>query len=94
MSEVTKTEAIGNLIALAKEVELKEPINWGALNVSEDQAYELMADSVITQMHVVPEDYKISIMMATMVKLLVENLVLNLKLEEERKKNANGTNRN
>lgn len=94
MTEITKTEAIGKLIALAKEVEINESIDWNSVNVTEDQAYEIMAGSVIDQMISVPDEYKEGVMMATMIKLLVENLVLNLKLEEERKKNATSTNRN
>ena len=90
--EITKSEAVGRLVALAKEVEIKEPIDWNALQISEDHAYDLMANSVIDQMNSVPDDYKVSIMMATMVKLLVENLVLNVNIERM-KKNAPGTNR-
>ena len=90
--EITKSEAVGKLVALAKEVEIKEPIDWNALQISEDHAYDLMANSVIDQMNSVPDDYKVSIMMATMVKLLVENLVLNVNIERM-KKNAPGTNR-
>ena len=90
--EITKSEAVGKLVALAKEVEIKEPIDWNALQISEDHAYDLMANSVIDQMNAVPDDYRVSIMMATMVKLLVENLVLNVNIERM-KKNAPGTNR-
>lgn len=90
--EITKSEAVGKLVALAKEVEIKEPIDWNALQISEDHAYDLMANSVIDQMNSVPDDYKVSVMMATMVKLLVENLVLNVNIERM-KKNAPGTDR-
>lgn len=92
--EITKSEAVGKLVALAKEVDIKEPIDWNALQISEDHAYDLMANSVIDQMNTVPDDYKVSIMMATMVKLLVENLVLNVNLQKEKKNNATSTNRN
>lgn len=91
--KLTKTEAIGRLVELAQEVEIKDPIDWGMLNIREQDAYELMASSVLDQMYSVPETHRETVMMATMVKLLVENFVLNIKLAEEIK-NAISANRN
>lgn len=78
--KLTKTEAVGQLVALAREVEIKDPIDWGMLSIKEDDAYELMANSVLDQIYSLPEEYRSTVMMATMTKLLVENFVLNLKL--------------
>ena len=69
------------LVALAKEVEAEDPIDWGMLNVDEDEAYRLMGLSVIEMYN----DWKATgtpevVMMATVLKLIVENFVLNLKL--------------
>lgn len=89
---LTKTEAVGRLVSLAKEVEIKDPIDWSRLSVTEDQIYELMASSVIEQIYSVPEEHRTSVSMATLTKLLVENFVLNSKLEQERLKNATSTN--
>jgi len=36
---------IKHLVELAKEVEMGDPIDWGMLNISEDQAYALMANT-------------------------------------------------
>lgn len=95
MSEkLTKTEAVARLVELAQEVEIKDPIDWGMLSIKESDAYELMANSVLDQMYNLPENYRETVMMATMTKLLVENFVLNIKLEEEKSKNAARTNRN
>jgi hypothetical protein len=91
--KLTKTEAVGRLAELAQEVEIKDPIDWGMLNIREQEAYELMANSVLDQMYTVPETHRETVMMATMVKLLVENFVLNIKLAEE-VKNATSANRN
>ena len=91
---LTKTEAVGRLVELAQEVEIRDPIDWGMLSINESDAYELMANSVLDQMYSLPESYRETVMMATMTKLLVENFVLNIKLEQEKMKNASSTNRN
>jgi len=92
--KLTKTEAVAKLVELAQEVEIKDPIDWGMLSIRESDAYELMANSVLDQIYSLPESYRETVMMATMTKLLVENFVLNIKLEEEKTKNAVSTNRN
>ena len=67
-------EAIRNLVILAKEGEAMDPIDWGDLNISEDQAYVMMAAHVLEMERNHLTDG------AIIVKLLVENFVLNLKL--------------
>ena len=90
---LTKTEAVGKLIALAKEVEIRDKIDWTQLKVTEAEVYEMMGNSVVDQMYSLPEEHRQGVAMATMVKLLVENFVLNTKLGEERLKNATSTDR-
>ena len=46
-----------------------------------EQAYLMMASQVLEQMESCPEDQRAVVAMATMTKLLVENFVLNLRLE-------------
>ena len=67
-------EAIRNLVILAKEGAEMDPIDWGDLNISEDQAYVMMAA------HVLEMERNHLTDAAIIVKLLVENFVLNLKL--------------
>ena len=59
---------------LALEAELVDPIDWGGLAISEEQAFSLMA------MHVAEMDNNHLTLKAVCVKLMVENFVLNLKL--------------
>jgi len=73
MFEVTN-EAVKNLVMLAKEGETMDPIDWGDLNITEDQAYIMMATHVLEMERNHLTDG------AIIVKLLVENFVLNLKL--------------
>ena len=67
-------EAIRNLVILAKEGEIIDPINWGELKITKDQAYVMMAAHVLEMERNHLTDG------AIIVKLLVENFVLNLKL--------------
>jgi hypothetical protein len=67
-------DSIRILVELAKEGESMDPINWGNLNISEDEAYVLMAT------HVLGMERSSIIDGSIIVKLLVENFVLNLKL--------------
>ena len=59
---------------LAKEGEKEDPIDWGELAISEDEAFKLRA------MHVAEMERNHLTDGAIIVKLLVENFVLNLKL--------------
>lgn len=68
------SEEVRNLVILAKEGAVMDPIDWGDLNISEDQAYAMMAAHVLQMERNHLTDG------AIIVKLLVENFVLNLKL--------------
>jgi hypothetical protein len=67
-------DAIRNLVEIAREAEVVDPIDWGELNITEEQAYIMMATHVLEM----PSDPLTD--KALIVKLLVENFVLNLKL--------------
>jgi hypothetical protein len=67
------------LVELATQVEMEDPIDWGMLAIDENDAYKLMATHVIEMNN---DDLTNK---AIIVKLLVENFVLNLKLMESRK---------
>ena len=62
------------LVQLAKEADTVDPIDWGELNISEDEAFNL------TAMHVAEMENNVLTLKASCVKLMVENFVLNLKL--------------
>jgi len=69
--------SVDQLVELAKEVENEDPIDWGMLAIDEDTAYRLIASQVI-------EIYNTNdqvTMLASITKLIVENFVLNLKLQ-------------
>ena len=66
--------SIKDLATLAMESESIDPIDWGELNINEEQAFLLMATHVLDMERNHLTDG------AIIVKLLVENFVLNLKL--------------
>jgi len=68
------SEELRNLVILAKEGAEFDPIDWGELNITEDQAYAMMAA------HVLEMERNSLIDGAIIVKLLVENFVLNMRL--------------
>lgn len=66
------------LAQLAQEFELSDPINWGMLLIDEQEAYLSIAENV---MEILENSEEPELVCATaMVKLLVENYVLNLQL--------------
>lgn len=76
------SEYINLIVDLAKEVETEDPIDWGLLTINEDTAYRLIASSTLeTLLPKYNEPEFREIMLATVVKLVVENFTLNLKLK-------------
>lgn len=69
------------IVELAKEAEVGDPFDWGSAAISEDDAYKLVAMSVVEL-----EDNPL-ILKASLTKLIVENMVLNLRIMENAKTN-------
>lgn len=84
MNEEERINTIHQIAALAKQAEMIEAIDWSQLNITEDEAYLMMASNVIEQLEAVPEDQRGIVSMSTMTKMLVENFVLNIKLKSAR----------
>ena len=73
MFDITNPQVL-LLVELAKEASITDPIDWGELSVTEEQAYVMMAT------HVLELERNHLTDAAIIVKLMVENFVLNLKL--------------
>lgn len=76
---------VKDLAELAKEASKIDPIDWKGLQISEDHAYELMASNVLDQFSNLPETNRMIIALATITKLLVENFLLNVKINNNHK---------
>jgi hypothetical protein len=73
----TDNPELATLVELAKEVSITDPINWDGLAVSEHEAYTMMAA------HIIEAELDLQTANAVIVKLLVENFILNLKLLDQ-----------
>lgn len=69
--------SVEQLAELAREVESEDPIDWGMLSIDEETAYKLIASQVLELYNKTDQ----LTMLATITKLIVENFVLNLKLQ-------------
>ena len=69
------------IIELAKNVELEDSIDWSEINVDRDGIYQMIGSQAyeiyVTQ---AAEEDREAILLATVVKLVVENFVLNLQI--------------
>ena len=69
---------------LIKEIELADPIDWGMLNINEEDATHLIALSVVEhyEQNIKPmsETDREYIFISSIAKLTLENFVLNIKL--------------
>ena len=76
---------------LIKEIELVDPIDWGMLNINEDDATRLIASSVVEhyEQHIKPmsETDREYIFVSSIAKLTLENFVLNIKLAQATRTN-------
>ena len=70
------------IIDLAKEVELEDAIEWDNLPLDRDRIYQMIGSQAyeIYVSQSSDEDRE-SILLATVIKLVVENFILNLRVE-------------
>ena len=68
------------LIEIAKESTISDPIDWDKINLNEDTVYEMIGLSVIEMMAKIENDKNQDVLLAaSILKLTVENFALNLK---------------
>ena len=73
---------VKQLVKIAEEIELGDPIDWGMLSIDEHQAYLFIAGSVLENYSSSDPGDRELMLLASVVKLTVENFVLNLKLNK------------
>ena len=71
---------VEQLVEIAEAIELGDPIDWGMLSVDEHQAYLFLATGVLENFNAADPAERELMLLATTVKLSVENFVLNLML--------------
>jgi hypothetical protein len=71
--------SVEQLISLAKEAEITDPLNWDLIKVDKETVYSIMASNVLEQFASLKDEEKLVIAMGTVTKLLVENFYLHMK---------------
>ncbi len=71
------------IVEYAQEVESGDPIDWGMLSLDEKAAYNLIASSMLEHYESIDEADRPLMLLATATKIIVENMVLNLKLQQK-----------
>lgn len=69
------------IIELAKNVEIDDAIDWSSVNVDRDSIYQMLGSQAyeIYSLQTADEDAE-AVLLATVIKLVVENFVLNLQI--------------
>lgn len=75
-----KTTDLDIIVSLAQDAESANPIDWGMLAISEENALRLIASGLMDHFLTLDPPDRELVMMSTMTRLTVENMVLNLKL--------------
>ena len=75
-----KKITLDQLVEIAAEVEAGDPTDWGKLAVGQEQAFRMIGTSILDMFdkEAYTDDDKL-IMLATITKLTVENMLLNIK---------------
>jgi hypothetical protein len=74
---------VEQIVELAKEIEHEDPIDWGMLNIDENEAFRLLAPSVLENYLLLDKDSRDIMMLSMVLKLTVENFALNVKLMQK-----------
>lgn len=68
------------LADLAMHADLTDPIDWGMLELREEDVFLMIATQVLEMIQKNPEETQLPVALASITKLTVENFVLNLRL--------------
>lgn len=69
------------LVDIAAEVEQGDPIDWGRLRLGQEEAFKLVGTTILEMFDKEQYTYEDKvILLATITKLTVENMILNTKL--------------
>jgi hypothetical protein len=77
-----RSNTVRQLAELAMEADMLEGLAWDNMPMSKQEAFEKMASEVLNQLENVSENERAVVAMATMTKLLVENLILKTMIQE------------
>lgn len=73
---------LNQIIELAKEIEEVDPIKWSDLPLHRDSVYSMLATSILEKVQAQDISQREIILMASCIKLTVENFVLQIRLND------------
>lgn len=78
MTKLTESDMVDLVVELAQEVESTDSIDWAMFPASEDSLYKVAATQILENFNMIKSrDDQVLMLLATTVKLVVENAVLN-----------------
>lgn len=74
-------EKLKTVVGIAKEIEAENPVDWGMLELDEDDTYAMLGSSVLEHIEQIKDDPDYHDLLAGMIVcLVVDNFVANTKL--------------
>lgn len=70
---------LSEIIELAKDIESEDPIDWANLPLDKDKIYQMIGSQAYEVYNAQTEDQE-AILLATVIKLVIENFILNLQV--------------
>lgn len=71
---------LNEIIELAKDIEAEDPIDWSTLPLEKDSIYQLLGSQAYELYNQHGDEDNQAILLATVIKLVVENFILNLQI--------------
>ena len=71
------------LADLAMHIDQVDPIDWGMLNIKEEDAFLMMAQQVLETLRDTDDEKQLIVAAASLTKLTVENFILNTQLYQK-----------
>ena len=77
-----QTPSVDEIVELAMEVDKGDPTDFGMLSINEKDSYRLVALSLLENKMLTDPEIGNTILLATLTKIIVDNMILNIKLLE------------
>ena len=77
--------SISEIVELAMEVNKEDPIDFGLISINEEDSFNLVALSLLENESFFDPETGPTIMLASLTKLIVDNMILNIKLMDLKK---------
>jgi len=77
-------ENIKNIAEIAQSTDFSFEVKWEKLSCSKEELFEKVSASVLNDFESIQDDQKVVVMLATLVKTLVENILLKSALNDSK----------